>query len=248
MTATTASDPSGVEYYFDCTAGGGHDSAWQTSPTYQDTGLTPDTQYTYHVQARDQSANHNTGAWSTPESATTDSEGGPTQVASDTGFENNYIPTISTTETWDGTTIGVWFNYGSNYFGEYHPTTGDTHGGTYKAALDTSAHAASRLMQVMQLPSPMATGEQGTFSCWIKGDVDFIDVMFYVDKPANGNLFTERDAYFRLANTESETWTYRTLNFTPAAAYNWAAFRVVGNNTTYGYSYLDDVALEIVLQ
>jgi hypothetical protein len=74
MTATTASDPCGVEYYFDCTAGdGGHDSTWQASPTYEDTGLSPDTQYTYHVQARDLSANHNTGGWSTSQSATTDS-------------------------------------------------------------------------------------------------------------------------------------------------------------------------------
>jgi prepilin-type N-terminal cleavage/methylation domain-containing protein len=39
MTATTASDESGVEYYFECTAGGGHDSNWQDSPAYEDTGL-----------------------------------------------------------------------------------------------------------------------------------------------------------------------------------------------------------------
>jgi hypothetical protein len=249
MTATTASDPSGVEYYFDCTAGaGGHDSAWQTSPTYQDTGLTPSTQYTYRVQARDQSTNHNTGGWSTAESATTSGGGGLTQVVSDTGFENNYIPTISTSETWDGTTIGVWFNYGSSYFGEYHPTTGDTHGGTYKASLDSTAHDGSRLMQVMQLPSATVSGQQGTFSCWIKGDIDFIDVMFYVNKPPNGNLWSSKDAYFRLTNTEVTTWTFRTLNFTPAAAYNWAAFRIVGKNATYTYSYLDDVTLELMLQ
>ena len=74
MTATTASDPSGVQYYFDCTAGaGGHDSGWQASATYQDTGLTPSTQYSYRVQTRDQSANQNTGQWSTTQSATTDS-------------------------------------------------------------------------------------------------------------------------------------------------------------------------------
>jgi len=37
-----------VEYYFDETSGnpGGSDSGWQTEPTYTDTGLTPETQYT----------------------------------------------------------------------------------------------------------------------------------------------------------------------------------------------------------
>jgi hypothetical protein len=70
MTATTASDASGVEYYFACTAGGGHDSGWQDSPTYEDTGLTPDTEYTYQVQARDKSLNQNETDWSSPASAT----------------------------------------------------------------------------------------------------------------------------------------------------------------------------------
>ncbi|MHC4649085.1 MAG: hypothetical protein ACYTBJ_26845, partial [Planctomycetota bacterium] len=37
MVATTATDVSGVEYYFDCTAGGGQDSGWQDSTTYTDT-------------------------------------------------------------------------------------------------------------------------------------------------------------------------------------------------------------------
>jgi len=76
MVATTASDPSGVEYYFTCTAGGGNDSGWQDSPSYTDTGLAPDTQYTYTVTARDKSSNQNTTATSTAASATTDAEVG----------------------------------------------------------------------------------------------------------------------------------------------------------------------------
>lgn len=71
MTATTAFDPSGVEYYFDCLTAGGHDSAWQSNPSYEDTGLSPNTTYTYTVTARDLSANHNQTAASTAESATT---------------------------------------------------------------------------------------------------------------------------------------------------------------------------------
>ncbi|MHC4623318.1 MAG: Calx-beta domain-containing protein, partial [Planctomycetota bacterium] len=71
MTATTATDASGVEYFFECTAGGGNNSAWQDSATYADTGLSPVTQYTYRVQARDKSPNQNATAFSGGASATT---------------------------------------------------------------------------------------------------------------------------------------------------------------------------------
>jgi hypothetical protein len=71
MTATTATDPSGVEYFFDETSGnpGGDDSIWQSGTLYSDSGLTGGLTYTYQVKARDQSANQNETAWSTAESA-----------------------------------------------------------------------------------------------------------------------------------------------------------------------------------
>ncbi len=56
MTATTATAGTGpIQYYFDETSGnsGGDDSGWQTSPTYQDSGLTSGLTYTYRVKARD---------------------------------------------------------------------------------------------------------------------------------------------------------------------------------------------------
>ena len=71
MTAATASDPSGVEYHFTCTAGGGNDSGWQDSPFYRDTDLSPDTQYTYRSKARDKSPNLNETAWSDPNKSVT---------------------------------------------------------------------------------------------------------------------------------------------------------------------------------
>ncbi len=75
MTATTATDASGVEYLFDCTTAGGHDSVWQSGTTYTDTGLQPNTQYCYRVQARDKSPNQNATGWSTTQCATTQSGG-----------------------------------------------------------------------------------------------------------------------------------------------------------------------------
>ncbi|MGD8262131.1 MAG: hypothetical protein PVG70_03285 [Desulfobacterales bacterium] len=73
MIATTATDPSGVEYYFECTSGGCHDSGWQDSTTYVDSGLSEVTLYTYRVKARDKSAAQNETGWSTEASATTPS-------------------------------------------------------------------------------------------------------------------------------------------------------------------------------
>ncbi len=71
MTATTASDISGVEYYFECTSGGGNDSDWQDSPSYTDSGLSPETTYVYRVKARDKSPSNNETGFSATASATT---------------------------------------------------------------------------------------------------------------------------------------------------------------------------------
>jgi autotransporter-associated beta strand protein len=69
MTATTATDPGGVEYFFECTAGGGPDSGWQNSTVFAPTGLTHSTSYTYTVRARDAAFNETSP--SAPASATT---------------------------------------------------------------------------------------------------------------------------------------------------------------------------------
>lgn len=76
MEAATAFDISAAEYYFACTFGSGHDSGWQASPVYEDTGLTGGQTYTYTVKARDLSVNHNETLPSIPASARTVSSTG----------------------------------------------------------------------------------------------------------------------------------------------------------------------------
>jgi hypothetical protein len=76
MTAATAADPSGVDYYFECYAGPCHDSGWQDGPAYEDSGLAPDYPYGYRVRARDRSLNTNTGAWSADAYAVTERDEG----------------------------------------------------------------------------------------------------------------------------------------------------------------------------
>jgi hypothetical protein len=71
MTATTARDISGVEYYFANVTDPAHDSGWQDSSTYTDTGLNNNMTYTYIVAARDKSAKYNQTAWSADANATT---------------------------------------------------------------------------------------------------------------------------------------------------------------------------------
>jgi hypothetical protein len=71
MVAQNANDASGVEYYFESLTACGHDSGWQDSSTYEDTGLLDGTQYTYQVKVRDKSPYANVTAASSTASATT---------------------------------------------------------------------------------------------------------------------------------------------------------------------------------
>ena len=59
MVATTASDESGVEYFFACTSNPAYSSNWQDSAVYQATSLPKDT-YSFVVRVRDKSPNRNT--------------------------------------------------------------------------------------------------------------------------------------------------------------------------------------------
>jgi len=103
MTATTASDPSGVEYFFDETSGnpGGTDSGWQDSPTYTDIGLNASTQYTYTVTARDKAVAMNSTVTSASASATTSAVSNPVSSSTST------VTASPTSVPADGTTTST---------------------------------------------------------------------------------------------------------------------------------------------
>jgi len=71
MTAAEATDVSGVEYYFECVTNPAFSRLWYEERTYEATGLTPATGYTFRVMARDKSDNQNETDWSDPCSAVT---------------------------------------------------------------------------------------------------------------------------------------------------------------------------------
>jgi len=100
MTAATASDKFGVEYYFANETDPSHDSGWQDSPDYNDTGLDRGTIYTYRVKARDKSDSHNETSYSQPASSTTQLEAPPIAFNSNScGFATTAGSTLSFTHT-----------------------------------------------------------------------------------------------------------------------------------------------------
>ena len=70
MPATTASDPSGVEYYFSRLTDPTHVSGWQDSSEYANIGLSSDIQYIYDEAARYKSLSQNATGFS-PGASTT---------------------------------------------------------------------------------------------------------------------------------------------------------------------------------
>ncbi len=71
MTAQTASDDNGVQYYFANVTDPNHDSGWLIVNSYEDTDLLPETEYTYRVKACDNSQYYNETVDSNTASATT---------------------------------------------------------------------------------------------------------------------------------------------------------------------------------
>jgi len=106
MTAVTASDANGVEYYFTCVSGGGADSGWQSSPVYTAGGLQSATEYTYTVMARDRSTNGNTTEPSVAASATTSINQAP--VVNAGADQNNFMSEIAWTPA--GITTALWLD------------------------------------------------------------------------------------------------------------------------------------------
>lgn len=106
MVALTATDPSGVEYSFECTSGGGKDSGWQADTTYTDLGLNPDTTYGYRVKARDLSSNLNETSYSPVYYAATDPRD-PNSIVVNGNFEDG------TAGQFGSVTVPGWSTWGT---------------------------------------------------------------------------------------------------------------------------------------
>ena len=115
MTATLGRDQSGpVEYYFEETSGypGGTDSGWQTSESYTDNGLSPETTYRYRVRMRDSWGN--IGDYSSSASVTTLSSGGGGTTEKILVAEDAYVRGGSHANTNYGTNTALKIKESSN--------------------------------------------------------------------------------------------------------------------------------------
>ncbi len=147
MTATTASDPSGVEYYFANLTDPSHDSGWQNDPTYSDTGLAPATQYTYEVKARDKSLGQNTTAYSQTASASTPADDG--NLLSNEGFEYG---TTANWQSFTGSPIGV--------------DTDVVHSGNYSGKTSQRSQTFDGIAR--DLTAEAVNGSTYQFSAWMR--------------------------------------------------------------------------------
>ena len=188
MTAATASDDNGVEYYFTCTSGGGHDSGWQSSPTYTDTGLSSATTYGYTVQARDLSVNANANTASSPVATATTRMAGQITIASQFSFKGDLAnnPAYSSNP---GNDTGGGDLYGANKPITISPT-GFTSVGTDKLVGVVCFHNSAA--SVSDLTSLTYGGVDLTYNIVLgnaDGSAGTRAFLFYVDHPvADGNL------------------------------------------------------------
>ena len=206
MTATTASDPSGVEYYFECTTVGGTDSGWQSSATYEDTGLSPDTPYTYQVRTRD--ALGNTGSYSTAESATTLSVGNPLlevgNYTHDLGSSLNpaLVPSGS---GWDGDFLesGDLIKVGSTYYWFYH-----AYGANFQIGVATASNPTGTWTKYSGNPvltkSSSGNWDDGWTACPYIYEEGGTYYMFYTGGDNNWNNF---DHGIATATSLTGPWT-----------------------------------------
>ncbi|MEI6752126.1 MAG: T9SS type A sorting domain-containing protein [Paludibacter sp.] len=94
MQAASPSANAPLDYYFDCTAGGGHASGWQSSNFYTDASLTDGNTYTYRVKTRLAGNSLTESVWSVSATVTLNSslQGGFTYKLADLDTTSLWTP------------------------------------------------------------------------------------------------------------------------------------------------------------
>ena len=125
MRATSAYDQNGVEYYFACTYGEGHDSGWQSSDFYEDYGLTAGQTYAYTVTARDNSNNYNITFASVPASCSLALQPSVAQWDFEDGVSGAAFSSMPASGSMDLNDMYVIQGYDETYGPSFSPETPD---------------------------------------------------------------------------------------------------------------------------
>ena len=160
MSGTKGTDASNyIEYYFTCTAGGGHNSGWITTNRYYDSNLTRGTLYTYTVKMRDRAGNVTTT--STAQNVTIPND---TAAPTPTTASFSVAPKgISTTAVKMTATVGTDASQLVEYkFSRTAPTTADSGWQASNIWTDTGLSSGTTYSYTVQMRD--AYGNTGTVS------------------------------------------------------------------------------------
>jgi hypothetical protein len=109
MTADAATDLTGVEYYFANITDPNHNSGWQDSTEFIDTGLADGITYTYQVKARNKNISQNETFWSNEASAAASRYICSSTIASD--FDDNcqvdFFDYVILSDIWTGDWLNI---------------------------------------------------------------------------------------------------------------------------------------------
>jgi endo-1,4-beta-xylanase len=147
MTAPEANDISGVQYYFNNTTDPNHDSGWQESNFYADSGLLPNTNYTFRFKVRDKSTQQNETDFSNQTTVLTPPGG---NILTNSGFEA-------------ASAVG-WSAWGY----DLTASKNQTHSGNYSGLTETRAQTWQGPIQ--DISDKVADGMTYECSAWLRLD------------------------------------------------------------------------------
>jgi len=189
MTAPDAVDTSGVLYYFNNVTDPNHDSGWQESNFYADSGLTPNTNYTYRFKIRDKSTLKNETPYSNTATVQTPGSGG--NIIANAGFEA-------------ATAIG-WGTWGC----DLTAVKDQSHSGNYGGL--TQIRAQTWQGPVQNIANKVVNGKTYKCSAWVRTDnVVPQPVSIHLQQTDGGGT-----QYQLIANgiAQNDRWTYLSGQF-----------------------------------